>query len=117
LKRFDDTVKKLTNKERREKEFKETFPDFKPFGLGYAHFFENIVVYDKPVGLGKRVKSQLGNYISSVYGLVPKDVSCILYVRLSHTKSWIKRKGNQKKIDGWVYTGKPRIFKNGVLET
>lgn len=108
--------KKETNKKRNERQLKEYLDEtgYQPSKIGYAFFFENIVVYGDPRGLGKRIKSQLGELLGVVYGKIPNDHFCILYSRIFHTKSWIKRKGNQKNLKSFIYTGKPRIFVKGV---
>jgi hypothetical protein len=59
--------------------------------VGYAYVFENVVVYDNPMQLGKRLKTQLGEFLGIVKGLIPNDPYYVLYQRLKHRSSWLRR--------------------------
>ena len=59
--------------------------------IGYAWVFENIVVYGNPMELGKRMKSQLGEFLGVIKAVMPYDPYKVLYERLKHKKSWLKR--------------------------
>lgn len=41
--------------------------------VGYAWFFENIVVFNDPHQLGKRIKGQLGQFLGVVKCVIPFD--------------------------------------------
>jgi len=68
--------------------------------VGFAWFFENVVVFGNPLELGKRLKSQLGEFLGIVKCVIPKDPYCILYERLKNTKAWEKRHP-QKTLLTW----------------
>jgi len=69
--------------------------------VGYAWVFENIVVYGNPLELGKRLKSQLGEFLGVIKCVVPDDPYYVLYERIRHTKAWLKRHP-QRKLDRWL---------------
>jgi len=69
--------------------------------IGCAYVFENIVVYGNPTELGKRLKSQLGEFLGIVKGLIPTDPYYLLYMRLKHRKSWLRRHP-QRTLDSFI---------------
>jgi hypothetical protein len=74
--------------------------------IGYAWVFENIVVYGNPLELGTRIKSQLGEFIGVIKGVIPTDPYFVLYERLKHTRSWRKRHP-QRQLTEWTKEAKP----------
>ena len=117
LKTFDTTTKKLisedreilSKKERRKRKFEKRYKDQKHLEMlkeknsfsriGLCYFFENIVVFGNPIQLGSRIQNQLGEFLGAVYCKMPNDPFYLLYKRIQNTKSYIKRKGNQKSLD------------------
>jgi len=70
--------------------------------VGYAWVFENIVVYgSSPLELGKRLKSQLGEFLGVVKCLMPYDPYRVLYERLKHTEAW-KKRHPQQTLAKWM---------------
>lgn len=63
--------------------------------VGYAWVFSDIVVYGDPHELGKRLKSQLGEFLGVIKCVMPSDPYFVLYERLKHTKAWQKRHPQQ----------------------
>lgn len=64
--------------------------------IGHVYCFENIVVYGNPLELGKRIKSQLGEFLGIVKGVIPVDPYFVLYERLKHKPSYLKRQKLRK---------------------
>ena len=69
--------------------------------IGHIYFFENVVVYGNPLELGKRIKSQLGEFLGIVRGLMPVDPYFVLYERIRHRRSYLKRKP-QRTLQRWI---------------
>lgn len=64
-----------------------------PFQVGHVVVYENIAVFD-PKGkwaLGKRLQKQAGEKLGTVKALIKVDPYCVLYQRLTHRPSFLKR--------------------------
>lgn len=66
--------------------------------VGYAYVFENIVVYDPPIELGKRKKSQLGEFLGIVKALIPYDQYYVLYEWLKQDPKYVQRQEIRKHL-------------------
>ena len=61
------------------------------YAIGSIYFFENVVVFGNPLELGKRIKSQLGEFLGIVRGIMPVDPYYVLYERIKHLPGFLKK--------------------------